>query len=112
MKTQLIAAAIAVAALCAPAFSHAAPLAAARITNEDLRQVVVSYADLNLGAATGQAALKARLRHAAQTVCGDEPDNRDPGAMRDYRACVSKTIGAAMAAVPAATMVAANGHNG
>jgi UrcA family protein len=73
---------------------------------------VVHYADLTLNSANGQASLKTRLRHAAQSVCGDQPDNRDPRAVREYGACVTKTIGAATAAVPAATMVASNGHNG
>jgi UrcA family protein len=107
MKTQMFAAAFAIAALAAPVLGHAAP-----ISNEDLRQVVVSYADLNLNTASGQTALKARVRHAAQTVCGDAPDNRNPGAVRDYSACVSQSIRAATSAVPAATLVASNGHNG
>jgi UrcA family protein len=75
--------------------------------------VVVSYADLNMSSSTGQAAFKARVRHAAQTVCGDQPDNRNPGAVRDYKVCVAKSVSAATSAAPIATVMAgATAHNG
>ncbi len=100
MKTQLMIAAAALIALGAPALASAAPVK----SDGDVRQAIVSYADLNLATPVGQASLQSRIRHAARMVCGAEPDNRSVGAVQDYMACVNKTIGAANAAAPAATL--------
>lgn len=107
MKTLLIVAA-SVAALAAPALASAKTVT----TQDDLRQVVVSFADLNLNTPTGQAQLQHRLRRAAMDVCGAQPDDKDMRAAGLYRGCVQQSIEAATAAVPAAKMVASNGHNG
>ncbi len=109
MKTQVMIAAAALIAFAAPAMASAAPVSG----NSDVRQVTVSYRDLNLNTAQGQASLESRIRHAAQDVCGSRPDNKDVLATQAFRACVQKSIGAATAAVPAATQVAgAASHNG
>ncbi len=107
MKTLLIVAA-SVAAFAAPALASAKSVTA----KDDLRQVVVSFADLNLNTPTGQTALKARIHRAAMEACGAQPDNKDLRALAAYHGCVQQSIGAATAAVPAATLVASNGHNG
>jgi UrcA family protein len=107
MKTLLIVAA-SVAAFAAPALASAKPV----VANDDLRQVVVSFADLNLNTVSGQALLQARLHRAAMNACGAQPDDRDIRAASAYRGCVQQAIGAATAAVPAASLVASNGHNG
>ncbi len=107
MKTLLIVAA-SVAAFAAPALASAKTVT----TQDDLRQVVVSFADLNLNTSTGQTQLKTRLHRAAMDACGAQPDDKDIRAASLYRGCVQQSIGAATAAVPAAKMVASNGHNG
>jgi UrcA family protein len=50
-------------------------------------QVVVDYADLDLGSVAGNKALYARLSHAAERACGPEPEHRDLRARSDYRQC-------------------------
>ena len=107
MKTLLIVAA-SVAAFAAPALASAKTVT----TQDDLRQVVVSFADLNLNTPTGQTQLQHRLHRAAMDACGAQPDDKDMRAASLYRECVQQSIGAATAAVPAAKMVASNGHNG
>jgi UrcA family protein len=109
MKTLMIVAA-AVAALAAPALASAKPA----ISNaNDLNQVLVSFADLNLNTPSGQASFKARIHRAAMDACGAQPDSKDLRAARQFDACVQQSIGAATAAVPAASLVAGvNGHNG
>lgn len=113
MKTQFLIAPLLTLAVAfgAPALASAAPVVQTR--DSDTGQVTVSYADLNLNSAAGQARLKMRIRQAARTVCGLAPDNKDLGAVHLFDACVRKSIGAAMAAVPAPSVVAGNnGHNG
>jgi UrcA family protein len=50
-------------------------------------QVVVDYADLDLGSVAGNKALYARLSHAAERACGPEPERQDLRARSDYRQC-------------------------
>lgn len=108
MKTLLIVAA-SVAAFAAPALASAKTVS----SQDDLRQVVVSFADLNLNTPSGQTALKARIHRAAMDACGAQPDSKDMRAAAAYNGCVQQSIGAATAAVPAASLLAGtNGHNG
>jgi UrcA family protein len=92
----------AAALLAAPALALAAPVK----TVDGQSQVTVSFADLNLNTASGQSALKARIHRAAVDACGAQPDTRDLRAWSAFNQCVAKTIGAATAAVPAASLVA------
>jgi UrcA family protein len=55
-------------------------------------QVVVDYADLDLGSVAGNKALYARLSHAAERACGPEPQRHDLRARSDYRQCQEKAL--------------------
>ena len=79
-------------------------------TDEDApRQATVSYADLNLNTADGQAILVARIHRAAETVCGPEPDSRDLKRLMPYRQCMAQSVDTAVAAIPSASRVAGSG---
>lgn len=60
--------------------------------------VAVRYGDLNLTSAQGRQVLRWRLKLAAHTVCGPEPDLRSLR-FRPYQACVSGAVQRAMASV-------------
>ena len=81
----------------------------ARSDEDAPRQAVVSYADLNLNTQFGQAVLKARIRRAAQAVCGPEPDSRDLARLPPYRACMKASVDTAVAAIPSASQLAGSG---
>jgi UrcA family protein len=82
-------------------------LAAPALTDENApRRVAVSYADLNLDTAGGQAVLTARIHRAAEAVCGPEPDSRDVKAQMAFRRCMKQSIDTAAAAIPAPSQVA------
>ena len=100
MKTVTLFAAAAL--LAAPAFAFAAPMK----SDDGQSQVTVSFADLNLNTPAGQTALKARIHRAAVETCGAQPAPQDLRASSEFNSCVTKTIGAATAAVPAASLVA------
>lgn len=102
MKTLLIVAA-SITAFAAPALASAKMLS----TQDDVGQVVVSFADLNLNNPAGQAELQARIHRAAVVACGIQPDNRDMPAAGLFNTCVQQSFGAATAAVPA-SLVASN----
>jgi UrcA family protein len=70
------------------------------------RQAAVSYADLNLNSPEGQAILVARIHHAAEAVCGPEPDSRDLKRLMPYRQCMKQSVDTAVAAVPSASQMA------
>ncbi|MDB5460245.1 MAG: hypothetical protein JWO72_1986 [Caulobacteraceae bacterium] len=100
--SKIIAAAV-ILALGAPALASAAP---AR-SDSDTVQITVKYADLNLTAPTGQAALHSRVTQAAAQICGGRPDTLlDVAGGQRFEACMAKTVGAALAKVPAPRMVA------
>jgi len=103
MKVRDIAATAVIAALAIPALAFAAPAKA----DSDTRHVAVSYADLDIATPAGHAALMARVRQAAADICGQRPESLlDVAGNRRFNACVAKTMGAAMAQVPASAVVA------
>ena len=59
-------------------------------------QVVVDYADLNLGSVAGNKALYARLSHAAERACGPEPESKDLRGRSDYRQCREQALAKAV----------------
>jgi UrcA family protein len=74
----------------------------------------VGYADLSLTSASGQAALKTRVRHAAQAVCAIDGDKSLEAAMQENR-CERVAVAKAMPQVElalanAGTQVADNGR--
>ena len=73
---------------------------------EAARQTTVSYADLNLNSANGQAVLVARIHRAAEAVCGPEPDSRDLERLPPYRQCMKQTVDTAVAAIPSPSQMA------
>jgi UrcA family protein len=99
---QYTVAALAVFALMSgPALARAAqpdPDAAA--------QAKVSYADLDLSTAKGQAVLADRIHRAAKAVCGEEPDLRDMDQSLIYRRCMKQTEAQAFASIPGAAQAA------
>jgi UrcA family protein len=78
----------------------------AQADDEAPRQATVSYADLNLNTAGGQAVLTARLHRAAEAVCGPEPDSRDVKAQMAFQRCMKQSLNTAIAGVPTASQVA------
>ena len=66
----------------------------------DLPQVHVNYGDLNVNTAAGAAVLYQRIRNAAEQVCGTF-GVRDLGAAAAAKACKTRAIGEAVAAVHA-----------
>ena len=64
------------------------------------RQIVVSYGDINVRQASGARILLSRIDMAADNVCGPEPDMRDLGAWRSFRACRKTAMDNAMASLP------------
>jgi UrcA family protein len=94
------------AALAAVTLIAGPALAAPAQTEDSPRQAAVSYADLNLSTATGQAALVARIHRAAEAVCGGEPDSRDVKAQMAYRGCIRRAVDTAVAAIPSPTKLA------
>ena len=103
MKRHSVTAAAIIIALAAPALAFAAP---AKL-DSDVRQIAVSYADLNINTAAGHAMLAGRVKRAAADICGQRPEVLlDVAANQRFNACMSKTVGEAMAKVPASTIVA------
>ena len=102
MKNLTILAATALAA-CAAGTSARAD------SNLEPRSITVKYDDLNISTAHGAAMLYARIRVAAETVCGDQGSARSLVLLSRYAGCVHGAIGAAVAYVnrPAVTEYAA-----
>jgi UrcA family protein len=59
-------------------------------------QVIVDYADLDLGSVAGNKALYARLTHAAERACGPEPGRQDLRGRSDYRQCREEALAKAV----------------
>lgn len=100
-RLSLLAAAFVVS--CSAAAAFAAPVK----EDGDTWRTAVPYADLKLNTAAGQAVLKARLQQAAEQVCGPRPDQRDLRASADFRSCMKAGVKTALAAIPAASQMAA-----
>jgi UrcA family protein len=94
------------AALAALTLIAGPALARPAQTDEAPRQAKVSYADLNLNTPAGQAVLAARIRRAAEAVCGPEPDSRDVKAVMTFDRCMKQSTDQAVASVPAASQTA------
>lgn len=62
---------------------------------DDLRQVHVGYADLNVKTEAGAAVLLQRLRSAAERVC-EVPGSRDLGQLAQVKACTDHAIAGAV----------------
>ena len=65
---------------------------------DDVRQVHVGYADLNMQTEAGAAVLLQRIRNAAARVC-DAPGTRDLGLQVRAKVCADRAIAAAVAEV-------------
>lgn len=100
MNTNIMPAAIAVAAaalvaMLAPAFAHAAPAS----EEATVQVAVVSTADLNLSSDEGQATLKARISGAVNRVCGTSTGTISLEERSAINTCRAKARSAALAAV-------------
>lgn len=94
------------AALAAMSLLAGPALAQPAQTDDSPRQVAVSYADLNLDTASGQAVLVERIHRAAEVACGGEPDSRDVKATMAYRGCLKHSVETAVAAIPSPSQLA------
>lgn len=74
----------------------ALPAGAADTT--ETRSITVKFGDLNVSNPEGAAALYARIRSAAKSVCSPEQSPNDPFDT-DFRACVHKAIADAVTKV-------------
>jgi len=99
MKTLLI-----IAALTAPLAIAAAP-AAARGDPERL-QTTINYSDLDLSRPAGAAAMLARIKRAAATVCGERSVPGQLTTSRRFHACMKQTMDAAVKQVNAPLVTA------
>jgi UrcA family protein len=70
----------------------AASPAAVQAAGLEQPSVKVTYSDLNLATAEGQANLQARLQHAATTVCGGDEGRRSLGEELNYKACRADSV--------------------
>jgi UrcA family protein len=96
----------ALAALSLAASVHAEP--ASQPVNADKVSVSISVADLNLTSQAGARVALQRVRNAARTICGDEPDNRDQKYAGQFQACVQAVVDRAVATLGAPMVSAAN----
>lgn len=69
------------------------------------RSVAVHYGDLNADSADGAQALYARLRSAAKSACGTEPE-RDLASRSDFNACRADALSLAVVDVSSRTLTA------
>jgi UrcA family protein len=78
-------------------------------SNLEAHSITVHYEDLNANSPRGAGMLYARIRIAAETVCGDLGSSRSLVLLSRYADCVHGAIGAAVASVnsPAVTEYAA-----
>lgn len=92
MKNFLIVAAAA-AAIAAPAFAQSVPTAAVR---------AVSYADLDLNAASDRQALERRIERAARSICAVNPVIETQAVAAERKRCIDATTVAVTEQVTAA----------
>jgi UrcA family protein len=77
----------------------AASPAAVQAASIEQPSVKVTYSDLNLATAEGQASLQGRLQQAATTVCGGEEGLRSLADEVNYKACRAATISNGLAQI-------------
>jgi len=65
-----------------------------------VRQQVLTYRDLNLAVPSGMATFSARLKAAAEDVCGPQADIRNFDEANDYRGCMTKAMHDVLSALP------------
>jgi UrcA family protein len=70
----------------------------AAVAAESMPQVTVRYDDLNLSSESGIKALKLRIRHAAEIVCG-EVDTREIRGLTQHLNCVHDAADTALTRV-------------
>ncbi len=96
---------ISAAAMAVAAFAQSADAQPASTSNVVVKQVVVSYADLNLNNEAGTDALLDRIEHAADRACGGNPqfDANYQIARefltREYEQCRAAAVSGAVAGV-------------
>lgn len=93
-KTFIITVVAVVALAGAPALAHGAMKPADPAAEP--APVAVTYADLNLGSAAGQAALHQRIAHAAAEACLNAGDGLStPRAVYEQRTCRARAMSGA-----------------
>ena len=75
-------------------------------SDNDARRMAVSYADLKLDTAAGQAQLMGRIHHAAEMVCGPSPDLHQVKAVMAFKRCMKQSTETAVAAIPLPSQLA------
>lgn len=111
MKTIFTHAALAAAAIVAAGLNVAAPASAQgapRAASAPLGSAAVTHADLNLGSAAGVARLEARVRRAAEGLCGD-PGVRPLHFAAKSRDCIDQAVADAQPQLRTAIERAAQG---
>jgi UrcA family protein len=69
-------------------------------------QVVVTFDDLDLSSKAGARTLYARLKGAAQQVCGNRPDGHDLKGYMSYQSCYGSALEKAVRKVDNAHLLA------
>ncbi len=94
------------------AFAHAQPADLSDVgvqapsADSETRSETVRYADLDLSGQAGVKTLTARIKGAAQNVCGPAPSG--PGLATDYNTCVTSAVDHAIAGVRRPIVTALN----
>src|SRR5262245_7347028 len=101
-KLLSLAASAALLIAAAPLSAHAAPA-------PTTTSVTVAYGDLDLNREAGAKALIQRLRVAATTACGGEPDRRDLKAHGNFEACHKDALTTALNSVNAPLVASLSG---
>jgi UrcA family protein len=70
----------------------------AAVAADSVQQITVRYDDLNLSSESGMKALKQRIRHAAEIVCG-EVDTRNIDGSTQHLKCVRDAANTALTRV-------------
>lgn len=63
----------------------------------DTRQTVLNYSDLNLNSTSGVRRVYARIRKAAETVCGERHAVGSRVTQQDWRDCYDRAVAEAVA---------------
>ena len=94
----------------AVALSMMASAAPALAQSDDVPSVKVSISGLNLNSTASAREVLARIRTAADAVCGSAPPSLPWGRRSAYEACFSQAVGGAVAATGSPMVTAMADH--
>lgn len=96
-------------AILAGALSVSAVATAAAAPASDTTSMKVRIADLDLGSEPGARVALQRIRQAARTICGAEPDSRSLERQTLHATCVRDVVDRTVASADRPALTAVNG---